>query len=160
MGSTGGALGVIEYYDRQGNPMTLEEWAESVERRTPEYKRVAETTVGQLWVSTVWLGLDHNWSPPGEHHVPLIFETMVFPRWNYSELWMDRYPTEAAALAGHEVAVEWARKRHHGLTKKARDDRRHEMKNYVRLLDAEKRRELHEMEAMSLQMFKMRGQRG
>jgi hypothetical protein len=39
-------------------------------------RRVAETTVGDFWVSTVFLGLDHNWGHRGS---PLLFETMVFP---------------------------------------------------------------------------------
>jgi hypothetical protein len=146
---------MIEYYDRQGNPLTMEEWVELLDRRDPDYERVAETTVGRLWVSTVWLGLDHNWSPPGEHHIPLIFETMIFPRWNRSDLYLDRYATEAQALAGHEVAVAWARKRQHGLTKHARDQRRERMKYHVSLLN--RRGELHEIEEAVLRMARLGG---
>jgi len=138
---------VSEFYDRQGNPLSLDEWVNLEERRDPEYKRVAETTVGHLWVSTVWLGLNHAWNP---NHRPLIFETMIFPRWNFGELYMDRYSTEAEALAGHEVAVAYARKRNHGLTKHARDERREQMKRLVRLLD---RKDRTEMEDMSLRLM-------
>lgn len=96
------------YYDRAGNPLpdgTLQ-WARAFER---DDRRVAETTVGRYWVSTVFLGLDHNFDP---HGPPLIFETMIFDRADTDglstgverECW--RYPTEAAALAGHDQAVE------------------------------------------------------
>lgn len=75
----------------------------------PSRKRVAGTTIGPLWVSTIWLGIDHGW---GSGEV-LIFETMVYfdgPSWigdsNMAKGWFDdvyRYSTEAAALAGHAV---------------------------------------------------------
>lgn len=144
------------YYDRQGNVLTADQWL-ALFRDDADYykqKRVAETTVGQLWVSTVWLGLNHQYgSGP-----PLIFETMIFPRWDYGELYMDRYSTEAEALAGHERAVAWAKAKHHGLTKMARDEKRRKMKEFARLLNA---KELDEMEEMSLRLLKMQaGRRG
>jgi hypothetical protein len=83
---------VSGYYDRQGTPMTLDEW---VYEHSGEYKRVALDERGDVRVSTVWLGLDHNWgSGP-----PLIFETMVFGGDHDEEQW--RWATEAEALAGH-----------------------------------------------------------
>jgi hypothetical protein len=36
---------------------------------------VAQEHVGELFISTVFLGLDHNWARRGP---PLLFETMVF----------------------------------------------------------------------------------
>lgn len=84
------------YYDRQGNPITGQEWTEQFGQM--EDRRVAETTVGEVWVSTVWLGLDHNWTGP-----PMIFETMVFGG-PYHEH-MHRYSTETQALAGHDQMV-------------------------------------------------------
>jgi hypothetical protein len=96
-----------EYYDRQGNPLTLMEWAQSFETRQNQ-KRVAETTLPNgRWVSTVWLGLNHNYGDGP----PLIFETMVFPSKDgpLTELDCERYSTEAEALAGHARLVEkWA----------------------------------------------------
>lgn len=50
----------------------LLEWARWMEGAD---SRVFETTVGEYWVSTVFLGLDHNWLRDGE---PLLFETMIF----------------------------------------------------------------------------------
>ena len=44
------------FYDRQGNPMTLETWV-----RACENPRVAETMLPDgTWISTVWLGMDHG----------------------------------------------------------------------------------------------------
>ena len=97
---------MADYYDRQGNPLTLMQWAKLVANF--DYKVVAQTEVGFDRVSTIWLGLNHNWwgGPP------LIFETMIF--WfcpdqheDDQECW--RYPTEEAALAGHDQAVAYVR---------------------------------------------------
>lgn len=91
------------YYDRQGRPITLEQWGASIRAA----RRVAETTLPNgRWVSTVWMGLDHSFgSGP-----PLIFETMVFPgKDDMGELDCDHYSTEAEAIAGHEaMCVKWA----------------------------------------------------
>jgi len=95
------------YYDRQGNVISLFQWATL--RETPDYFRIAEDYIGLAEggmdrVSTVWLGLNHNfWGGP-----PLIFETMIFWFWpdqheEDQDQW--RYPTEEAALAGHDQVV-------------------------------------------------------
>lgn len=83
--------------------MTREEWATSYETRQDQ-KRVAETTLPNgRWVSTVWLGLNHQYGDGP----PLIFETMVFPNQkDMGELDCDRYSTEAEALAGHAAMVD------------------------------------------------------
>lgn len=71
--------------------------------------RVGSDHVGDAWVSTVFLGIDHNWGASGD---PLLFETMVFlADDDYGE--MDRYRSWAEAAAGHErirsmLAVETA----------------------------------------------------
>jgi len=100
-----------EYYDRQGNPMTLKQWANRLEGGIDE-ARVAETILPSgYWVSTVWLGLNHAFgSGP-----PLIFETMVFPCdkdgkvTSFGEMDSDRYSTETEALAGHaRISEKWA----------------------------------------------------
>ena len=52
---------------------TLMEWARWFETAD---RHVAQDTIGDYWVSTVFLGLDHNYgSGP-----PILFETMVFDR--------------------------------------------------------------------------------
>jgi len=88
---------MTDKYDRQGNSMDLMEWAAKME--DVEYKRVAQDVVGDTTVSTVWLGLNHNFGP-GK---PLIFETMVFGG-EHSD-WQDWYSTEAEAIAGHRRVV-------------------------------------------------------
>jgi hypothetical protein len=75
-------------------------WARWFERGD-EVRRVAETVVGNARVSTVFLGLDHNFSRSGP---PLLFETMVFGG-DHDE-YCDRYATRAEAEAGHAAAVE------------------------------------------------------
>lgn len=45
------------------------EWLETAERH------VAQTRIGNVWVSTVFLGLDHNFFGEGP---PILFETMIF----------------------------------------------------------------------------------
>ena len=92
------------YYDRQGNPITLQIWAQMLEGR--DHQRVAETTLPDgSWVSTVWLGLDHSFGDGP----PLLFETMVFPSRDSQDKPdqqdMDRYTTEAEAIAGHDAMV-------------------------------------------------------
>lgn len=85
------------YYDRDGSPLDLMEWAEKF---TPDRQRVAKTTIGEAEISTVWLGLDHSFSGGP----PLIFETMVFGGPLDQE--QDRYTTEEKARAGHEAWCE------------------------------------------------------
>ena len=95
------------YYDRDGKPMTLTEWSKAVEK--PDAKRVAEDTLPNgMWVSTVWLGIDHNYSDTGS---PIIFETMVFPSKDgpLDEQDVERYATESEAVTGHKAMVaKWA----------------------------------------------------
>lgn len=64
-------------------------------------RQVAKTVIGDdVVVSTVFLGLDHNfYGGP-----PLVFETMVFRGKTDGE--MDRYSTYEEALAGHDIMVQ------------------------------------------------------
>lgn len=60
------------YYDRDGQPLEMMDWARYMEDEA--YRRVGSTMVRyRWWVSTIWLGLDHNFMGP-----PMIFETAVF----------------------------------------------------------------------------------
>lgn len=92
------------YYARNGDEITLEQWAMS---RETEH-RVALTDVGPYVVSTVWLGLDHSFGGGR----PVIFETMVFAADDWegesaglSEFDMLRYCTLEEAQQGHEEMV-------------------------------------------------------
>ena len=75
----------MTYIDRDGQPLTLTEWASQLGG-----SRVARTTVGDAEVSTVWTGV----SDSGH-----IFETMIFGG-PYNERSI-RYRTELDALKGH-----------------------------------------------------------
>lgn len=89
---------MADFYDRRGNPMTINQYTEYVaafQEADDDYKRVALTDIGDVQVSTVWLGIDHNWHTGGP---PLIFETMVFGTENEPFL---RYPDEESAIRGH-----------------------------------------------------------
>lgn len=88
------------YYDREGKPLTMSEWASAFETREHVGKTEAAPGVD---VSTVWLGLDHNYGGGP----PMIFETMVFG--GPLDQDCERYHTEAEALAGHERWVIAAR---------------------------------------------------
>lgn len=86
------------YYDRQGQPITADEWCRHLE--SAAYHRVAKGEVVDgsgttTNVSTVWLGLDHGF---GSGRLE-IFETMVFGgRYDHE---LVRYATEGEALEGH-----------------------------------------------------------
>ena len=66
-------------------------WFETADRH------VAESIQGDVRVSTVFLGLDHNHS---RHGPPVLFETMVFV--NGSSVDCERYCTWDEAEAGHK----------------------------------------------------------
>lgn len=86
-----------------------------------KYRRIGWTVVDEgqpteVVVSTVWIGTDMSFAFGREPHVPLIFETMAFlakePESDYAlgeSVYCERWPTEAAALAGHDQAVEWVK---------------------------------------------------
>ena len=97
------------YYDRKSQPIDLMTWAAKVEDR--EYAVIAQHWIRGWMVSTVWMGLNHNFLRDGP---PVIFETMVFPPGDesddggmHSESYQDRYATEEAAQAGHDQALAW-----------------------------------------------------
>jgi hypothetical protein len=90
-----------KWYDKQGRLIDLFNASELLS--DPDYKRVAEDVFvmdGEpVRVSTVWLGLDHNWMGGRL----LIFETMIFGGSHDLCAW--RYTTEDEAKEGHAEAV-------------------------------------------------------
>lgn len=58
-----------------------------------------------MTISTVWLGINHNWSGVGD---PIIFETMIFDNdiSGPSDLRCERWSNEHQALAGHAAIVD------------------------------------------------------
>jgi len=74
---------------------SMTEWATDF-----KHEHVANTSKGGIRVSTVFLGLDHNWgSGP-----PLLFETMIFGGQYDQEQW--RYSTWKEAEEGHKKSCQ------------------------------------------------------
>lgn len=93
--------------DEDGNISSTEdrdswgEWFQTADRR------IAFDQVGLAEVSTVFLGLDHNFWFEG---APILFETLVFAPGRDGERVgaensMRRYETKEQAIAGHEQVV-------------------------------------------------------
>ncbi len=91
----------MDYYDRDGQTITMGEWARLFEDKS--YQRVDRTKIGDVEVSTVWLGLNHG---PVDGP-PLIYETMIFGGTEDGRTW--RYSDEYAAVTGHARAVDLVR---------------------------------------------------
>jgi len=81
----------------------LYKWAAWFERGN---RRVAETSIGDVRVSTVFLGMDHGW---GDR--VMLFETMIFGGEHDQEEW--RYATFDEAEAGHTIAVNLVKSESH-----------------------------------------------
>lgn len=97
-------------------PIDLFGWARALGRRD-RARIVAQTQVGERWISTVFLGIDHGW---GQRHAPVLWETMIFGPPQLREIFgttrmmaLDteeedsgaRYTSRWDALADHERIV-------------------------------------------------------
>ncbi len=78
----------------------IREWGRWFEYSNDQ-RIVGRTEVGDLTISTVFLGLDHNWAFGGP---PLLFETMIF-RGAKALNYQKRYSTWAEAEEGHAHAI-------------------------------------------------------
>lgn len=101
------------YYDFDAKPITRERWVElwtlkqAARRGVPggetspgeDPTRVGSDHIGEAWVSTVWLGLDHSFTGTP----PLVFETLIFG--GEHDQYMRRYSTKDQARAGHDEIV-------------------------------------------------------
>lgn len=96
------AVGSGTYYDPWGRPCSLGTWAVWFASRGRERFLANTHLPNGYWISTVWLGMDHNFG----HGPPLIFESMVFRGGKNGDLDCDRYSTRKEALAGHKALVE------------------------------------------------------
>lgn len=87
--------------DDDGNPVrtrSLMRWGEWM-ASTRNERRVVRNKIGDVLVSTVFLGLDHGYgSGP-----PILWETMIFG--GKHDRYQERYSTRADAEAGHQRAV-------------------------------------------------------
>lgn len=76
-------------------------WAKWFEKAK---RQIARTTIREAFVSTVFLGIDHQFLPDGP---PLLWETMIFG--GKHDGYQDRYATQKDALKGHEEACKLVR---------------------------------------------------
>ena len=67
--------------------------------KNPERKAVKQENVGDVRISTVFLGLDHAWNSD----IPVLWETMIFG--GEHDQYMDRYTSYEDALEGHQIAL-------------------------------------------------------
>lgn len=88
------------FYDMEGRPIDLWEFRRLYEEK--DAQRIGYDVRDGITVSTVLLGLDHNWGDGP----PLIFETMIFGG-EYDE-YQERYSTREQAEEGHRVACDLA----------------------------------------------------
>jgi len=94
--------------DKDGNPKEerdLLTWAKWFEAN--DDKRIVERTqLDDVRVSTVFLGMEHNFGLSGK---PILWETMVFGIDDDS--YQERYDSLPAAKAGHKEATKWAKEK-------------------------------------------------
>jgi hypothetical protein len=75
-------------------------------KQAASIEHIGDDDVNGKWVSTVWLGIDHNYFGG----TPLLFETMVFEnRESGIDLYCERHSSWGAAKEGHKKAVQWAK---------------------------------------------------
>lgn len=94
------------YVLRDGEPvpeLDVRRWARWFEGSLAERRVAADEPVPGVWVSTMFLGLDHGFGG-----TPLLYETMIFDDDGMGhplaeEQW--RYQTKAEAVAGHAAVV-------------------------------------------------------
>lgn len=95
-------------YDRQCREICMCEFSyikQIGEEDEQNYSIVCKDDIKGGFISTVWLGIDHNFR---DGDPPLIFETMVFMD-DYKHPWQNmcfRYSTEKSAWDGHHRLLE------------------------------------------------------
>ena len=68
-------------------------------QENPEKKAVKQEHIGDIFISTVFLGLDHAWFSD----IPVLWETMIFG--GEHDRYMDRYTSHEDSLEGHQAAL-------------------------------------------------------
>ena len=85
--------------DDSGNPVFEPDSLKWAKQLGKVGRHVANDSVGEAVISTVFLGIDHNHSGGR----PLLFETMIFGG-TYDQ-YQERYSTRDEAIAGHSKAL-------------------------------------------------------
>ena len=92
----------MKRYILQGHKAVLVDKETYLNQQEKQDRTVAKSTIGNYLVSTVFLGLDHQWEDDGP---PLLFETMVFGKGPLDER-LERCTTWEEAEAMHETMCE------------------------------------------------------
>ena len=90
--------------DKEGNPQVendLGKWGKYMESAE---RHVAQDSVDGIKISTVFLGLDHNYGDGA----PVLWETMIFG--GSHDQYCERYASKEGALAGHKKAVDMVKR--------------------------------------------------
>lgn len=90
------------YLDQDHNVIPCVDVHEWSSKFVEHMRRVRFDEVDKSQISTVFLGLDHNW---GEGP-PVVFETMIFSDNADIDSYMARYSTWDEAVKGHELTVQ------------------------------------------------------
>jgi hypothetical protein len=69
------------------------------EEVNPTKKAVKQEHIGDVFISTGFLGLNHAWNSD----IPVLWETMIFG--GEHDQYMDRYSSYEDALEGHQIAL-------------------------------------------------------
>ena len=81
---------------------SLMDWAQYMEEKD---RHIGSTDIGDYWVSTVFLGLDHSW----RDEELILFETMIFPNCeiphDYFEYFQTRCSTYEEAMVMHGRSI-------------------------------------------------------
>jgi len=79
------------------------------ESKNPNLKAVKQENIGDIYVSTVFLGLDHG----HKKGIPVLWETMIFG--GKHDQYQERYTSLEDAVKGHKIAVELIKKDRYGI---------------------------------------------
>ncbi len=87
--------------DDRGQPHVEPDWEKWAQwfATHGDARIVGKTQIGSVKVSTVFLGINHQWG----HGPPILWETLV--RGGHLHEAQERYTSQAEAVAGHEEMV-------------------------------------------------------
>jgi hypothetical protein len=99
----------VRYILKDGKPIPARSSEEfdafiaDVENRRVDANQLEDHAGTEIFISTVFLGIDHNFSGKG---LPLLWETQItWPGNEAFHFWQKRYTSEEAARVGHQAAV-------------------------------------------------------
>ncbi len=112
--------------DSSGHPRLEPDIIKWAEWHCRAERHVAKTIVRGITISTVFLGLNHNWGDGP----PILWETMIFG--GHLDQYQERYISRADALARHKQMV-WRVRRRHKLNRPIPRNAKHRREAFKRL---------------------------